>query len=53
MRIFVKNLLKQLFINSNSVFIKNHTSKNILTREELINLNIYEKKFIKKKHLSY
>jgi hypothetical protein len=43
MRIFVKNLLKQLFINSNSVFKNKNHIKNILTREELINLNIYEK----------
>ncbi len=28
-------------------FIKNSYIKNILTREELINLNMYEKKFIK------
>ncbi|MCF4362924.1 hypothetical protein L1Y59_19725, partial [Acinetobacter baumannii] len=30
-------------------FIKNSYIKNILNREELINLNIYEKKFKKKK----
>lgn len=47
---FCKKLVKTVVYKIQiEFFIKNSYIKNILTREELINLNIYEKKFIKKK----